>query len=56
LVFFYEFEFLRLLGKCGSGRIADDGVIGGVKKVGGNGKTPRKPTNTVFVHHKTHMA
>jgi len=32
------------------------GWIGGMKKVGGNGTTPRKPTHTVFVHHKVHMA
>jgi len=31
-------------------------MIGGMKKVGGNGRTPRKPTQTVFVHHKAHMA
>jgi len=24
--------------------------------VEGNGWTPRKPTHTVFVHHKAHMA
>jgi len=34
----------------------DDGIIGGMKKVGRNGRTPRKPTHTVFVHHKTQMA
>jgi len=28
----------------------DDGIIGGMKKVGGNGRTLRKPTHTVFVH------
>jgi len=24
--------------------------------VGGNGRTPRKPTHMVFVHHKAHIA
>jgi len=47
---------LRPLGKSGSGWIADDGMIGGMKKVGGNGRTPRKPTHTALVHHKSHMA
>jgi len=34
----------------------DDGMIGGMKKVGGNRRTPKKPTHTMFVHHKAHMA
>jgi len=32
------------------------GMIGEVKKVEGNGRTPRNPTHTVFVHHKAQMA
>jgi len=31
-------------------------LIGGMKKVRGNGSTPRKPTHMVFVHYKAHMA
>jgi len=34
----------------------DDGRIGGMRKVGGDGRTPRKPVRTVFVDHKAHMA
>ena len=34
----------------------DDGGIDGIKKVGENWKTLRKPTHTVFVHQKAHMA
>jgi len=33
--------------------MAGDGMIGGMKKVGGK---LRKPTHTVFAHHKSHMA
>jgi len=44
-------EFIvRSLGNYGSGRIDDDD---GMKKVGGNGSTLRKPT---CCHHKAHMA
>jgi len=32
------------------------GWIDGMKKVGGNESTPKKPTHTVFVHHKAHVA
>jgi len=34
----------------------DDGMIGGIKKVVGNGRIPRKPKHTVFVYHKAHIA
>ena len=42
---------LRLLG-----RMDDDRINWWTEKVGGNGRTTRKPTHTVFVHHKAHMA
>jgi len=48
-----SFEFyLRPLGKFGSDRMDYNGRIGGMKKVGGNERTP----HTVFVHHEVHMA
>lgn len=35
----------------------DDEKINGKKKVKGNGGEPRKkPTRTLFIHHKAHMA
>jgi len=34
----------------------DEGIIGGMRKVRGNGRTLRKPMHTVFVHQKSHMA
>ena len=34
----------------------DNGRIGGTKKVGGSKRTPRKPMNPVFVHHKANIA
>jgi len=32
-----------------------NGMIGGIKKVGGDGRTPNKLTHTMFVSHKAHM-
>lgn len=34
----------------------DIGRIDGMKKLGGNWRTARKPTEMVFVHHKAHVA
>jgi len=33
-----------------------DGMIGGMKKMGGNKRILSKPTHMMFVHHKEHMA
>lgn len=33
----------------------DDEQIGGIKILRRNGKIPRKPTHTIFAHHKAYV-
>jgi len=45
--------WISFMATFGSGRMDDNGWIGGMKKVGGNGTTPRKLTHTMFVHRRS---
>jgi len=45
----------RLLGNFCSGRMDDDDMFGGMKKVGGNARTPRNPTYTILVQHSQYV-
>lgn len=57
MICLFEFQFnLRPLSNFGSYQMDDGGIIIGVKKAEGNGRTPSKPKHMLFVHHKVHMA